>query len=107
MPRVIKSGVESTAGVVVSDNTVKMYGDKNNLFYTDETGVYIVGPVSITAQPENIKIASMFNFPTAYEMMVPSTVVTPRSMLVPSQGMEGFANISSIVAKLFSELPGI
>jgi hypothetical protein len=107
MSRVIKATPTSTSGVEVSSEYAKMYGDSNNLFYTDSTGTYIVGNVSIHAQPDQIKIGSLFNFPKAYEMMVPSTVVSPRSMLIPSTSMEGFKTVADIVGTFLSELPAL
>jgi hypothetical protein len=81
-----------------------MSGNRENFFYADESGAYVVGNTSFLAEPQNIRFAGMFRFLTAYEMMIPSTVVTPRPMLYPESPVEGFSSLAESVAEFISEL---
>lgn len=104
MARTIRVTGESAAGVEVSEGSVKAYSANENLIYVDSTGVYIAGNMSILTEPNNIRISSLFKFPTAYQMMLPSTTVSPQPQLIPSAGVEGFASLAADVARFLSEL---
>lgn len=102
--RVIKASQDSLSGLVVEENKVLLAGNNENFFYADESGCYIRGPMSIRTDPDNIRIASGYTFPTAYECMLPSTAVNPTPILVVNSPVEGFAAFAGEVADLLGEL---
>ena len=104
MKRVLKVTPTTDAGIEVTENSSRISGNRENFVYIDESGVYCVGPVSFLSEPQNMRIAGLFRFPTAYEMAIPSTVTTPRPMLIPDPPVEGFASLASAVAEFISEL---
>lgn len=104
MKRVLKVTPTTDAGVEVTEQSAKLSGNSENFIYTDDSGIYCVGPVSFLSEPENMRIAGMFRFPTAYEMAIPSTAVSPRPMLIPDPPIEGFTTLAEAVAEFLSEL---
>jgi hypothetical protein len=104
MKRVLKASADSLAGLEVTENASRLNGSKESFFYTDESGCYIVGNISILAEPQNIRIAGGYTFPKAYEAQLPSTVVNPQPILVSQSPVEGFTDFASEVAKLLGEL---
>lgn len=104
MKRVLKVTPTTDAGIEITENSSKISGDRDNFLYVDDSGVYCVGPVSFLSEPQNMRVAGMFRFPTAYEMAIPSTVTTPRPMLIADPPVEGFSNLASAAAKFISEL---
>lgn len=104
MKRVLKVSPTTDAGIEVTEKSARLSGNNENFVYTDESGVYCVGPVSFLSEPQNMKIAGMFRFPTAYEMSIPSTAVSPMPMLIPDPPIEGFTSLANAVAEFISEL---
>lgn len=104
MKRVLKVTPTTDAGIEVTEQSARLSGNSENFVYADDSGVYCVGPVSFLSEPDNMRIAGMFRFPTAYEMTIPSTVVSPRPMLIPDPPIEGFTNLAEAVADFISEL---
>jgi len=104
MRRVFKVTGDAAAGIELTEESAKLAGDRNNFFYADESGSYVVGPLSILTEPQNIRMAGMFVMPTAYEMTLPSTAVTPVPQLIADPPIEGFANLAQSVAQFISEL---
>jgi len=104
MRRIIKAARDAEAGAEITRFSSRLSGSRNSFFYTDESGCYIVGPVSILAEPQDIRIAAAWTLPTAYEAALPSTSVTPRPILTPSSPVEGFAELAAEVSRLLGEL---
>ena len=102
--RVIKATNNALAGLEVGENAVRLSGNRENFIYADDSGVYIVGPISILTEPENIRIAGSWTFPTAYNAALPSTAVNPQPMLIANSPVEGFTSLADQVAELLSEL---
>ena len=94
----------AAAGLEVGENAVRLSASRENFFYADESGVYVVGPISILSQPENIRIAGGYTLPTAYEAALPSTAVNPQPILVANSPVEGFTSLAEEVARLLGEL---
>ena len=104
MKRIFKVTPETDAGVEVTEQSARLSGNRDNFVYTDDSGIYCVGSVSFLAEPQNMRVAGLFRFPTAYEMAIPSTAITPRPMLIPDPPVDGFTNLASAVAEFISEL---
>lgn len=102
--RVIKASQDALAGIEVDESAIRMNGSNESFFYVDESGCYISGNISIRANPENIRIATGYTFPTAYQAKLPSTAVNPQPMLISNSPVAGFASFASEVTDLLSEL---
>ena len=102
--RVIKASPDALAGLEVQENAVRLSGSNENLFYSDESGCYIVGPISIKTNPENIRIGTGYTFPTAYQAVLPSTAVNPQPILIANSPIEGFSDFAGEVAELLGQL---
>ena len=98
-----KVGPESTAGMTITDRNAAMFANKDNFVLTDESGIYFVGPQSHVTTPENIRVAGLWTQNTAYQQMVPSTIVTPIPNLIinpPFQGLKQLADAVSLMKAL-------
>jgi hypothetical protein len=104
MKRIIKASDESTAGLEVGEGAVRLSGDRTSFFYSDPSGVYLVGNVSILAEPQNIRIASNYVFPTAYKGQIPSTLASPQAIFIEDSPVEGFTELADSVTALLGEL---
>lgn len=104
MRRILKASEHASAGVEIGESAVRMSGSRENFFYTDGSGCYIVGPVSFLAQPENIRVAANYVLPTAYEGAIPSTLASPQAIFVENSPVEGFADLAEEVGRLLGEL---
>ena len=102
--RVIKVADDAEAGLEVTTNATRLAGSRENFFFADQDGLFLVGSLSILTQPENIRIGTSFVFPTAYEAMLPSTTVNPQPMLIADLPVTGFASLASEVARLLAEI---
>lgn len=102
--RVIKARVDAPAGIEVRQESVKIGGSQENLVYVDGSGVYIVGPISILSEPENIRVGSSWTFPTANKASLPSTAVNPQAILESNSPVSGFSNFAQEVARFLGEI---
>lgn len=104
MRRFIKASDDSPAGIEVGENAIRVSGNRENFFYADASGVYLVGPISLLAEPQNIRIGSKYVLPTAYRGVIPSTLASPQPMFVENSPVEGFADLAEEVASLLGDL---
>jgi len=105
MPRrVVKASPDAEPGLEVGENAARLSGSRNSFFFADDSGCYLVGNLSFLAEPQNMRIASMYTFPTAYRAALPSTTYNPRPMLTPNPPVEGFTSLATEVARLLGEL---
>lgn len=102
--RVVKVSDEATAGLVVNEQAAKLSGDRDNFIHLCSDGVSIVGNISLLAEPENIRIGSVWVLPRGYEAMLPSTAVNPQPILVLNNPAEGITSLVEEVAQLLAEL---
>jgi hypothetical protein len=102
--RVIKARPTAFAGLDIGETAVRLSGSRENLVYIDESGVYIVGPVSILAEAQDIRVATNYTFPTTYQCTLPSTAVNPQPILVEHSPIQGFTSLAEEVARLLGEL---
>ncbi len=102
--RVFKAYPDADAGLEIGRNAVRLSGGRESLIYIEANGVYIVGPMSILAQPENIRIGASWTLPPAYKAALPSTAVNPQPILEANSPVEGFSSLAEEVASLLGEL---
>lgn len=104
MSRVIKDHADSQAGILLTDSTVRVQGGRSSFLYGDPTGIYITGPVSFLAQPENIRIGVDYVLPPISYGFLPSTSAHPRPMYIYNSPVEGVASVLEEVQRLLQEL---
>lgn len=104
MIRYIKTSEASQAGLEVGENAIRLSGSRESFFYSDASGCYIIGPVSILAEPNNIRVGSKYLFPTAYQGVIPSTLASPQPIFIESSPVQGFSSLAEEVASLLSDL---
>jgi len=102
--RVIKAHRDALAGLEVGRNSTKLSGNRENFFYSDESGCYVVGPISLLAEPQNIRIGGCYTFLPAYKSQLPSTAVNPTPTFEAHSPTEGFQSLATEVARLLGEL---
>jgi hypothetical protein len=102
--RVLKAVPSSQAGIEIGESSVRVSGGRESFVYAETDGLYLVGKLSILAQPEDIRIGASWTLPTAYEAALPSTAVNPQPILVPNSPVEGFSSVAEEVARLLGEL---
>ena len=102
--RVIKATPSSDPGLEVGESAVRLSGGRESFVYADSSGVYLVGNLSLLAEPQNIRIAGSYTFPTAYRAALPSTMVNPQPILESNSPVEGFGDLATEVARLLGEL---
>jgi len=102
--RILKASSDSLAGLELNENSSRLAGSNESFFYTDDSGCYIVGNISIRANPENIRIGTSYTLPTAYKAQLPSTAVNPQPILVANSPVSGFTSFAQEVADLLGQL---
>ena len=102
--RIIKSSPDAQAGLEVGEQAVRLLGSRETGLYMDPSGVYVIGNISLLAQPENIRVAGSYTFPSANKARLPSTAVNPQPILVDNSPVEGFSDLASQVAELLGRL---
>jgi hypothetical protein len=103
MRRIMKASPESESGVEVTEQSVRVSGSRNNLLYVDESGVWIAGPISILAETQNIRVSTGFTLARPYDLMIPSTAVSPSPAIIPDSPVAGFASFAEEVARLLAQ----
>lgn len=93
----------------VTDSTASMQGGKDHGFFSDaKLGNFVKGPLSITAHPGNIRIHGLWTLNPQLLSCIPSTIVTPVSVLnidLPLSGsLELMKEAVSMMATLVAAL---
>ena len=104
MKRVIKVHETAAAGLEIGPEAAKLAGSRENFFFANDRGCYIVGPISILTETQNIRVSANYRMPTPYELAIPSTIVTPQPVLIENSPVEGFSSIAEEIASLLGEL---
>lgn len=109
MAKSIKTKTDSTAGVVVSDSSVRITSNEDNGFIADERGITLQGPVSIVSSPEQIRMGGLWTFNSPITLSLPSTLATPNPVfnINPPTGqlkdlMKGASTMISLLASFAS-----
>lgn len=101
--KTLKSTPDSKAGVVVSTNTVRTSVSEDNGILVDEKGVTINGPISIVSNTSQIRTAGLWTFNDVFQLMIPSTLATPRPTLMidsPTGNLEKLMEESTVMIGL-------
>jgi hypothetical protein len=77
-----KYNSKSTSAHKVSDGSASLQGNEENGFFSDaKLGNFIKGALSITASPDKIRIHGLWTLNNQLLSSIPSTIVTPCSVL--------------------------
>ena len=107
--KIWKYGPNSEASHKTTDSSATLQGGKDNCFYSDsKLGNFIKGPVSITAHPDQVRLAALWTLNPQLLSCIPSTIVTPVSVFnfnLPLSGAEeliaeAVAMMATLVAAL-------
>lgn len=102
--RILKDKPDSTSFVVSGDNYSQLVSGPNSVTTTNDSGVYINGPLSISSQVDNIKIGGIFKLNPLLSTCLPSTMITPIPTLVMDLPVKNLATTSSLVGLIESVL---
>lgn len=91
--RTYKSDSDSTAGVVVSKNSVRMNGNKDNYVMADERGVTISGPMSFVSGTEQLRFGGLWTMNQQLLLSLPSTLATPVPTMMINPPVRQFKNL--------------
>ena len=102
MSTVIKDTPDSSSMLIAADTYSLISSGANSVSTVSDSGVYINGPLSITAQPDNIKIGGIFKMNPLLSTCLPSTIITPIPTLVMDLPVKNLASTVGIIALLGS-----
>lgn len=92
---IIKETPSSTSFVYVTEGTTQIASGANSVSATNDSGVFINGPVSMTSSIHNIKVGGIFRFNSMLSTGMSSTMVTPLPVLKLDLPLK---NITSAIA---------
>jgi hypothetical protein len=101
--KVIKSSPSSAAGVVVSEDVVRVVSDSDNALTVSDKGVTIQGPVSIVSGGESIRVGALWTFNSTMALSLPSTLATPNATFnidPPTKAFESLVEEVSVMLAL-------
>ncbi len=98
--RVIKANENASAGIEVTDDSVKLVGSDNSFVVVNDKGVYIGSKISFVANAEDIRMGGMFVQTPLYQQMIPSTMATPVPNVVFNPPTAGLAEIAEVLAQV-------
>lgn len=91
--KVWRATPSSQSGVVLSDGSAKLVGNRGNFVVADKDGVAISGPVSFITTSDQKRSGGLFVELNDFVKMIPTTIVTPMPNQIP---WPPFSMISSI-----------
>jgi hypothetical protein len=97
-PKIIKANSAAKAGIVVSENTVRMTVNEDNGIMVDERGTTIAGPISLACSPDQVRVGGLFTLQNAISGMLPSTMATPSAMYTINPPVKQLAGLVKQVA---------
>lgn len=101
--KVIKTTPDSSDMLIAAEGYTQMTSSANSVTVAGDTGVYINGPLSISAQMDNIKVGGLFKLNPLMSSCLPSTLITPIPTFVmdmPIKNLASMAGIAGILAGL-------
>ena len=96
--RAWKATREAESGFFLDIDKVIMAGDNKHFLAADKNGVTIKGQLSIVAMSNEVRTGGLFIGPGEFSEMIPSTIVTPLPLKVPSIPTTAITNILQDVA---------
>jgi len=79
--KTIKSNPDASAGVIASNETVRITSSEDNGIVVDSRGVTIQGPVSIVSSPKQVRFGGLWTMNDPIKLSLPSTLATPNPVL--------------------------
>ena len=96
-----KAEQDAAAGVQVTDGSVQATVstvDGANGIFTDESGLYLRGKLSMMMSPEQIRVGGLWAQQTGWQQMFPSTMAFPNPNLVISPPIKGITDMAKAVS---------
>lgn len=82
--KIWKANRDSAAGMMVTEKTAIMAGDKWNFFAADNSGISLIGRgITFGCTSESIHRGGVFQEMNDFVRMIPQTLVTPNSNQTP------------------------
>lgn len=100
--RTLKTGHEASAGVVVSSNTARMHGNKENYVMTDERGTTINGPISFVSGTDQLRFGGLWTMSHQLRLTLPSTMATPTPVMTVNPPISSFTTLMKQSAVMIS-----
>lgn len=104
-----KSTPNSTSGIVVSENAIRINGSEDNSVTVDENGVTINGPISIPSGSNQVRYSALWTMNTEIALSLPSTMATPTPVMVIDPPVKQISNLvkdASVMIQLLGVLNG-
>lgn len=101
--KVIKEKPESSCMLVTADTYTQITAGPNSITTTREEGNFINGPLSISANIDNIRVGGIYKFNPQLSTGLPSTMITPIPTLIfdiPVKNLASQVAISSVLMGL-------
>ena len=101
--KVIKNTTDSSSFLVADEDYAQIASGPNSVSVTNDSGVYINGPLSLTAQVDNIKIGGIYKLNPLLSSCLPSTLITPIPTLVmdlPVKNLAATVGIAGLIASI-------
>jgi len=97
---------DAKAAIIVTPETIGLVGNKQNSIMVDQDGIYISGggSVSFNTTSDNIKQDGLLAQRAGISQMIPTTIVTPASQLIPKPSFKISDTVIKVVATLLTAL---
>lgn len=103
--KVWKYEPSAAAAAKITTGTAVIQGGKDHAFISDDRlGNIIKGPVSLTAHPNNIRIHGLWTLNPQLLSCIPSTLVTPVSVLNINLPISGAAELMKEAVEMMATL---
>ena len=97
---IIKDTAQSSSFLYTVEGMSQVASGPNSVSATNDSGVFINGPLSISSPPSSIKIGAVFRINPLTATCFPSTMITPIPLFqmdLPVQNIAGITGIASMV----------
>ena len=94
--KVLKKTANSSDMVIAGTGYTQLTSGANSVSVTNDSGVYINGAVSISAQVDNIKVGGIFKFNPILSSCLPSTMITPIPVFVMDMPIKNLGTMAAI-----------
>lgn len=100
--KIIKTESNASAALITADSYSQIIAGANSIGTDREGGNFILGPLSLSSQPANIRIGSIFTINPIVTSCLPSTMITPIPMLTMDPPIKNLGSMSAIAAMISS-----
>lgn len=95
---IIKDTPQSSSFVYVAEGMTQLASGPNSVTATNDSGVFVNGPLSISSSIHNIKVSGIFRFNSMLSTGISSTMVTPLPVLKLDLPIQNASTIASVAA---------